>query len=90
MFHMSPYVTNVIFIATVYLSGFEHVQLRRPNPFTNIQFLMMAFCLVMVLIVAFYNYINLWLSWLFFLIAVGSLLYMIRQLRMLPPTRQFE
>jgi Ca2+/Na+ antiporter len=90
VFYISPYITNVIFIVTVYLSGFQHVQLRRPNPFTNIQFIMMAFCLVMVLVVAFYNRVSPWLSLAFFLIAVGCLAYMYRQLRMLPPMRSFE
>jgi hypothetical protein len=87
---ISPYITNVIFLATVYLSGFQHVQLKRPNPIMNLQFFMMAFSLAMMLVVALYNKTNPWLSSGFFLLAVASLGFMIRQLRMLPPMRQFE
>lgn len=44
----------------------------------------------MMLIVAFYNSLNPWLSVAFFVIAVGSLAFMIRQNRTLPTMRQFE
>ncbi len=87
---ISPYITNIIFLVTVYLSGFQHVQLRRPHPITNLQFFMMAFCLAMMLVVALYNRENAWLSLAFFVIALASLGLMIRQHRMLPPMKQFE
>jgi hypothetical protein len=90
MFFVPAWITNFLFLITCYLSGFQHVQLRRPNPVTNIQFFMMAFSLLMVVIVALYNRENRWLSTGFLAIALGSLGLMIRQLRLLPPMRRFE
>jgi hypothetical protein len=90
MFFIPAWISNVLFMITVYLSGFQHVQLRRPNPVANIQFFMIAFSLLMILIVALYNRESPWLSLVFFLIAVGSLGLMIRQHRMLPPMKPIE
>ena len=90
MFFIPAWITNFLFLITCYLSGFQHVQLKRANPITNIQFFMMAFALVMVLIVALYNRENPWLSLGFLVIAIASLGLMIRQHRMLPPLRRFE
>jgi hypothetical protein len=85
MVFIPAWVTNVLFLINVYLFGFQHVQLRRPNPITNIQFVMMAFSLVMIVIVALYNRVDPWLSLIFFLAAVASLGWMIRQ-----PLKSFE
>lgn len=90
MIFIPAWITNFLFLITCYLSGFQHVQLKRPNPVTNLQFVMMAFSLLMVVIVAFYNRENRWLSMVFLVTAVGSLGLMIRQHRMLPPSRHFE
>jgi hypothetical protein len=90
MFFVPAWVTNFLFLITCYLSGFQHVQLRRPNPVVNLQFGMMVFCLLMVLIVALYNRVNPWLSLVFFLISLTNLGVMIRQHRLLPPMKRFE
>lgn len=90
MIFIPAWITNVLFFVTFYLSGFQHVQLRRPNSVTNLQFFMMAFSLLMILIVALYNRTNPWLSLAFLIAAVGSLGLMIRQHRMLPPMKPFE
>lgn len=90
MFFVSPYITNTLFLVTCFLSGFQHWQLDRPNPVTNIQFAMIVFGMIMVLIVALYNTVNPWLSLVFFLMAASSLIFMIRQHRMLPPRKKFE
>ncbi len=86
---ISPYITNTVFIVTVYLSGYQHVQLKRPNPL-NLQFWMIAFCLAMMLVVAFANDDNRWLSLGFFATSIGCLALMIRMHRMLPPRQPFE
>jgi hypothetical protein len=90
MFFIPAWVTNVLFMITVYLSGFQHVQMRRANPVTNIQFFMIAVSLLMMLVVAFYNRESPWLSLAFFLIAVCCLGVMIRQHRMLPPMKPIQ
>ena len=36
MVFIPVWVTNILFMITIYLSGFQHVRLRRPNPITNI------------------------------------------------------
>jgi Flp pilus assembly protein TadB len=87
---VSPYITNFIFLGTCYLSAFQMVQLKRKNPITSIQFIMILFCLVMVITVARMNGDNPWLSLVFFLIAAGCLTVMIRYHRLLPPMKRFE
>jgi hypothetical protein len=90
MIFIPAWITNALFFVTFYLSGFQHVQLKRPNSVTNIQFFMMAFSLLMIVVVAICNRINPWLSLAFLIAAVGSLGWMIREHRMLPPLRSFE
>jgi len=90
MVFIPVWVTNILFMITIYLSGFQHVRLRRPNPITNIQFFMIAFALVMIVIVTLYNRVNPWLSLALFVTSVVSLGMMIRQHRMLPPMKIFE
>lgn len=90
MFFIPVWITNILFLATFYLSCFQHVQLRRPNPVTNLQFFMMASSLLMILVATLYNRENPWLSLGFLLTAAASLALMVRQHRMLPPLRSFE
>jgi hypothetical protein len=90
MFFVPTWVTNFILLGTCWLSGYQLVQMRRQNPVTNIQFCMIIFCLLLVLIVALYNRVNPWWSLAFFLISVAGLGIMIRQHRMLPPMKRFE
>jgi hypothetical protein len=66
------------------------VQLRRPNPVPSIQFVMVVFSLLMMLVVTMYNRTSPWLSLVFFFISAGNLGVMIRQHRMLPPMKPFE
>jgi hypothetical membrane protein len=90
MFYIPAWISNVLLLITCGLSGFQHIQMRRSNPITNIQFVMIVFCMVMVLVVAVYNRATPWLSVVFFLIAAASLTLMIRQHRMLPPKKSYE
>ena len=90
MFFIPAWITNIVLLITCYLSGFQHFRFKRPNPITNLQFVMIVFCLLMVLIVTLYNRENPWLSLAFFLLAVSCLGLMIRQLRMLPPMKPIE
>lgn len=90
MVFIPTWVPNVLLLVTCWLSGFQLVQMKRANPVMNIQFIMIVFSLLMVLIITLYNKTNPWLSLLFFLIAAGNLGVMIRQHRMLPPMKPFE
>jgi hypothetical protein len=90
MFFVPGWISNVLFLVTCYLAGYQHVQLRRANPVFNLQFLMIIFSLLMVLVVVFCNHIDPWLSLVFFVISAGGLIVMIRQHRMLPPNRNVE
>ncbi len=87
---MSPYVINTMFLLTFYISIYQHVQLKRPNPVLNLQFVMMVFVLAMVVIVALYNRTDKWLSTSFLVVAAVCLAVMYRQFRYLPPRRKFE
>jgi predicted neutral ceramidase superfamily lipid hydrolase len=90
MIFIPAWVTNFLFFATFYLSGFQHVQLRRQNPVMNIQFVMCVLSLAMIVVVALYNRESPWISLAFLIIAVSSLGLMIRLHRQLPPLRTFE
>ncbi len=90
MFFVSPYITNVILLVTIVLSGVQHARLKRHNPVTNVQFGMMVFCMTLVVVVALYNRAEPWLSLAFFTVAVGCLMIMLRQQRMMPPTNAIE
>ena len=90
VFFISPYLTNIMFLITIYVSGFQHVQMKRPNPVTNIQFFLMVFGMVMIIVVALYNSVNPWLSLAFFLAGAASLATAIRQLLMMPPMKPIE
>ena len=84
MFFAPAWISNLIFLGTCYLCGYQHVQLKRPNSVTNIQFVLMAFSLAMIVVIAFFNRLNVWLSWGFLLMAIGCLAFTLRQQRMLP------
>jgi hypothetical protein len=90
MFFIPTWLSNVLLMITIYISGFQHVQLRRKNPVANLQFVMMAFSLLMILLIALYNRESPWLSLAFFAISVLSLALMVRQFRMMPPLRSME
>lgn len=90
MIFIPSWCSNILLLVTVYLSGFQHVQLKRPNPVTNIQFFMMIFCMFMIVVITLSNKRNPWVSLVFFLIAVASFVTMIRQHRMLPPMKPIE
>jgi hypothetical protein len=49
MFLIPAWISSVLFLITCYLAGYQHVQLRRPNPILNLQFLMIVFSLLMIL-----------------------------------------
>ena len=90
MVFIPSWTSNILLLLTCWLSGYQLVKRGRPNPVATIQFFMVVFSLLMVLLVVFYNNKgNPWLSLVFLLIAVGSLGVMIRQHRMLP-TQSFE
>lgn len=90
MFFISSYITNVILLVTIVLSGLQHARLKRANPVTNVQFGMMIFCMMLVVVVALYNRSDPWLSLAFFIVAVGCLAMTLRQQRMLPPMNAIE
>lgn len=90
MFFVPAWLTNILLLITCYLAGYQHTKLNRPNPIATLQFGMIVFALLLILVVVFCNGINPWLSLVFFLVAAGSLAYIIRQHRMLPPTKSFE
>jgi hypothetical protein len=90
MILVPAWIPNVLFLITCVLSSYQHVQLRRPNTVMNIQFLMIAFCIAMIITTALYARTNAWLSLALLLIAVGCLGFILRQHRMLPPNKMFE
>jgi hypothetical protein len=90
MFFVPIWITNFLLLGTCWLSGYQLVQLRRANPIPTIQFFMVLFSLLMVVLAALYNKVNPWLSLAFFLIAVTNLTVMIRRHRLLPPRKPLQ
>ena len=90
MISVSPYLINPIFMLTFYMSIYQHVQLKRPNPVLNLQFAMMVFSLLMVLIVALYSRTDPRVSWGFLVTAVVCAAVTYRQFRYLPPKRRYD
>jgi hypothetical protein len=84
------WVTNILLLITCFLSIYQHLRLRRQNPIANLQFFMVVFALAVWLINTLYGRENPRLSLALFVISVASLAFMIRQLRMLPPSRPFD
>jgi hypothetical protein len=84
---ISPFFIIPFFIAAAALSAWQHVRIARVNPLTGIQLWMMLFCIVMMLVVNFLDRRNPnpWLTVLFFVIAVTTFLFALRQNRMVPP-----
>ncbi len=87
---ISYYIINPLFLLTFYMSIYQHVQLKRPNPVLNLQFFMMVFSLAMVVIVALYNRTDKWLSTSFLIVALASLAVIYRQFRYLPPKQRYD
>jgi len=90
MFFVPTWITNVLFLGTFYVACFQHVQLKRRNPVTNLQFVIMALSLLMILITALYNRTNAWLSDGFLVASVAGLVLMFRQNRYLLPMKTYE
>jgi len=86
------WIPNILFFLTCVLAGYQHSRLKRDNPVTNLQFIMMVFSLLMIVAAVIYNrfHTNPWVSLAFFILSAGSLLVIIRQQRMLPPKKSFE
>ena len=84
------WISSVVFLVTCYVSGFQHVRLKRVNPIMNLQFFMMAFALAMIWVNAVYDHDMPWLSLGFLLLAVGSLSLMIYQFRRMPARLPFQ
>ena len=90
MISLPGWISSVLFLVTCYVSGFQHVQLKRVRSVMNLQFFMMVFSLAMIWVNAVYNHDTPWLSLAFLLIAVGSLSLMIHQFRRMPARLPFQ
>ena len=90
MIFIPIWITNILFLATCVLAGYQHNRLQRENPITNLQFVTMVFSLAMVVVLVVSKGFNPWMSVVFFLAAASVLLMTLRQQRMLPPNKLFE
>ncbi len=90
--HIPFWISNLVFLATCVLAGYQHWRFNRENPVTNLQFMVIVFSILMMVVVLLYgrHHTDPWLSLAFFLIATCCLVLTIRQQRMLPPSKTFE
>jgi hypothetical membrane protein len=86
------WISNTLFLITCGIAGYQHSRLNRENPVANLQFALIVFSMLMVVVIVLYSrhHENPWLSLAFFVIAVGTLSLTIRQHRMLPPNKSYE
>ena len=90
MVFIPAWISNILFMITIFIAGYQHVLLKRRNPVTNLQFTMVVFAMLMIIVDTLFNRENPWLSLGFFVTAVICLGLMIRQHRTLPPTKRFD
>ncbi len=84
------WITNVLFMATFFLSIYQHVRTREMKRTLNIFFFMAFFSLLMVLVVTFENRRSPWMSIGLLVIAVACVTAMYSQLKYLPPKRRYD
>lgn len=90
MISIPAWISNVLFLITCYVAGFQHVQLKRLRSVINLQFFMMVFSLAMICAHAVYFRHTPWLSLPFFLLSVASLSLMVYQFRRMPAKLPFQ
>lgn len=90
MITISPFFIIPFFIAAAALSAWQHVRIARVNPLVGIQLWLALFCIVMMLVVNLLDRRNPnpWLTVLFFVAAVTTFLFALRQNRMVPPRQR--
>ncbi len=88
MFFVPAWITNFILLGVAWLSGYHMLQMHRVNPLTLVQFWIIPACLAVTLAVAWFNRVNPWLSMGFCAVAIGILVFIVRQHRMLPPRKR--
>jgi hypothetical protein len=92
MVFIPTWIINLLFLSTCILAAYQHWRLNRENPVTNLQFVVMVVSILMIVVVLLYtrHHANPWVTLGFFLIAVAGLFLVVRQQRMLPPSKAFE
>ncbi len=90
MITISPIFIIPLFIAAAAVSCWQMVRIPRDNPITGMQFWVVVFCIVMMLLTIFLGRGDPWYSAGFFAVAVATLLLVLRQNRMVPPRNRIE
>jgi hypothetical protein len=90
--HIPFWIPNVLFLVSSGIAGYQHSRLNRENPVTNVQFMVIVFSLLMMVVIVLYSrhHADPWLSLAFFLIAAGTFYLTLRQQRMLPHNKSLE
>jgi hypothetical protein len=91
MFFIPIWIPNVLFLLSCVLSGQQHWRLNRENPFATVQFGVIVFSMIMILVVVLYTraHPDPWMSLVFFLIAAATFVFTLRQFRMMPPRKAY-
>ncbi len=87
MFFIPGWISNILFMITIYISGYQHVRMKYRNSVKNLQFFIVFLSLVMIVLSALYSRESPWLSLAFFVVAVVDLVVILRQRRFMPPSR---
>jgi peptidoglycan biosynthesis protein MviN/MurJ (putative lipid II flippase) len=92
MFFIPTWIPNVLLLLSCVLANYQQSRLNRENVFKTLQFGITIFSIAMIVFVVLYtrNHRDPWISLVFFLIALATLVITMRQFRMLPPKKAFE
>ncbi len=92
MFFIPIWIPNVLLLLSCILANYQQTRLNRENVFKTLQFGITIFSMAMIVFVVLYarNHRDPWISLVFFVVAVATLIVTMRQFRMLPPKKAFE
>ncbi len=92
MIFIPIWITNLLLLFACGFSSYQHSRLNRENPIATLQFGIIVFSIIMIVVVVVFTrfHHNAWASLAFFVIAAATFFLSYRQFRMLPPSKVFE
>jgi uncharacterized membrane protein YfcA len=92
MFFIPIWIPNVMLLLSCVLANYQQTRLKRENVFTTLQFGITIFSIAMIIFGVLYarHHRDPWISLVFFVVGLATLVITMRQFRMLPPKKAFE
>jgi predicted Na+-dependent transporter len=92
MFFIPTWIPNILLLISCVLANYQQWRLNPENVLKTRQFGISIFSIVMIVFVVLYarSHRDPWISLVFFLVALATLVITVRQFRTLPPKRAYE